>query len=137
VERSKKLRGTGTVSEDDYVEAQKRLKVAQAQIEQVQAQKGERQAVGTQKAETELSRREKELADARAILTLLQAGTRPEEIEAERCRRARLQEEVRYLEGVRERLPIQSPVAGVIVTPRLKEKFMHYVREGDIIAVVE
>jgi hypothetical protein len=28
-------------------------------------------------------------------------------------------------------------VAGVIVTPRLKEKFMHYAREGDVIAVVE
>ena len=50
---------------------------------------------------------------------------------------ARLQEEARYLEGVRERLPIQSPVAGVIVTPRLKERFMQYVHEGDVVAVVE
>src|SRR5262249_11695543 len=50
---------------------------------------------------------------------------------------ARLQVEASYLEGVRERLPIQSPLAGVIVTPRLKERFMQYVREGDVIAVVE
>jgi multidrug resistance efflux pump len=77
------------------------------------------------------------LADARATLTLLEAGTRQEEIEAERAHLARLQEEARYLEGVRERLPIQSPVAGVIVTPRLREKSMHYVREGEVIAVVE
>jgi multidrug efflux pump subunit AcrA (membrane-fusion protein) len=137
VERSKRLRGKGTISEDDYVDAQKKLKVAQAQIEQVQAQKAERQAMGTQQADTELSRREKELADARATLTLLQAGTRPEEIDAERSHLARLQEEVRYLEGIRDRLPIHSPVAGLIVTPRLKERFMHYVREGEVIAVVE
>jgi multidrug efflux pump subunit AcrA (membrane-fusion protein) len=137
LDRSKKLRGKGTVSEDEYVEAQKKVKVAQAQADQVQAQKRARQAVGAQEAETELSKREKDLADARAALTLLEAGTRQEEIEAERARLARLQEEARYLEGVRERLPIQSPVAGVIVTPRLKEKFMHYVREGDVIAVVE
>jgi hypothetical protein len=74
-----------------------------------------------------LSLREKELADARATLTLLEAGTRPEEIEAERACLARLQEEARYLKGVQERLPIQSPV-----TPRLKERFMQYVREGDV-----
>jgi hypothetical protein len=72
------------------------------------------------------------MADARATLTLLEAGTRPEEIEAERACLARLQEEARYLEGVQARLPIQSPVAGVIVTPRLKERFMQYVREGDV-----
>jgi len=137
LERSKRLRGRGTVSEDEYVEAQKKLKVAQAQIDQVQAQKGARRAVGTQEAETELSRREKDLADARATLTLLEAGTRLEEIEAERARLARLQEEARYVEGVRERLPIKSPVAGVIVTPRLKEKVTGYVREGEVIAVVE
>jgi multidrug efflux pump subunit AcrA (membrane-fusion protein) len=137
LDRSKKLRRKGTVSEDEYVEAQKKLKVAQAQIDQVQAQKGARQAIGTQEAETELSRREKELADARAAMTLLEAGTRLEEIEAERARLARLQEEARYLEGVRKRLPIQSPVTGVIVTPRLKEKFMGYVREGEVIAVIE
>jgi HlyD family secretion protein len=137
LDRAKRLRGKGTVSEDEYVEAQKRLRVAQALVDQAQAQKGARQALGTREAETELSRREKELADARATLTLLEAGTRPEEIEAERARLARLQEEARYLEGVQERLPIQSPVAGVIVTPRLKERFMQYVHEGDVVAVVE
>jgi multidrug efflux pump subunit AcrA (membrane-fusion protein) len=137
VDRARKLRGNGTVSQDDYVEALKKLKVAQAQVEQAQAQKAERQAVGTLKDETELNRRDKELADARATLILLQAGTRPEEIEAERAHVVRLQEESRYLENVRERLPIRSPVAGVIVTPRLKEKVMHHVQEGEVIAVIE
>jgi multidrug efflux pump subunit AcrA (membrane-fusion protein) len=137
LDRSKGLLGRGTISKDEYVEAQKKLKVAEAQAEQVQAQKRVRQAVGTQEAEVELSRREKDLADARAVLTLLEAGTRHEEIEAERARLARLQEDARYLEGLRDRLPIQSPVAGLIVTPRLKEKFMHFVREGEVIAVVE
>jgi multidrug efflux pump subunit AcrA (membrane-fusion protein) len=137
VDRAIKLRGMGAISEDDYVEAHKKLRVCLAQVEQVKAQKRSREAVGTQEAETELSRREKELADARATLTLLEAGTRLEEIEAERARLARLQEEARYLEGVQERLPIRSPVAGVLVTPRLKEKLRQFVHEGDVIAVVE
>jgi multidrug efflux pump subunit AcrA (membrane-fusion protein) len=137
LERAKKLRGNGTVSMDEYVEAEKKCRVFETMVAQTQAQKRVREALGTLEAETELSKREKELADARATLTLLEAGTRVEEIEAERARLARLQEEVRYLEGVRERLPIRSPAAGVIVTPRLKEKSMHFVHEGDIIAVVE
>jgi multidrug efflux pump subunit AcrA (membrane-fusion protein) len=137
LERAKRLRGKGTVSEDDYVEGEKKCRVAEALIEQAQAQKRARQAVGTQEAETELSRREKEQADARATLTLLEAGTRPEEIEAERARLARLQEEIRYLESSQGRLRIECPVAGTIVTPRLKERVRNYLREGDLIAVVE
>jgi multidrug efflux pump subunit AcrA (membrane-fusion protein) len=41
------------------------------------------------------------------------------------------------LEGVRERLPVKTPVAGVVVTPRLKEKVTAHVQEGDLIAVIE
>jgi multidrug efflux pump subunit AcrA (membrane-fusion protein) len=137
LERSKRLRGKGTVSEDEYVDGEKKCKVAESQIEQVQAQKRARQAIGTQEAETELTRREKEEAESRATLSLMEAGTRPEEIEAERVRMARLQEEIRYLESSQGRLRIESPVSGTMVSAHLKEKLGHYVREGDLIAVVE
>jgi len=55
----------------------------------------------------------------------------------ERAHLARLREEVAYLETVRDKLTVASPVPGVITTPRLKEKARQYVREGDTIAVVE
>jgi multidrug efflux pump subunit AcrA (membrane-fusion protein) len=127
----------GAISLEEYGEANKRYRVCRHQVEQARNQKQARQALGTQEAEAELARRQKELADAQGALTLLQAGSRPEEVEAERARLARLQEEASYLQGMQARLQVCSPGAGVITTPHLKEKIGQYVREGDLIAVVE
>jgi multidrug efflux pump subunit AcrA (membrane-fusion protein) len=135
--RAGRLVGQRALSEQEYQEAEKQQRVSRALAEQAQAQKRARQALGAQEAEAELARRDKELADARGTLALLEAGTRPEEIEAERARLARLQEEARYLERLQEQLPVASPVAGLIVSARLKEKVGQYVREGELICVVE
>jgi multidrug resistance efflux pump len=142
-ERAKNLRGRAALAEEHYREAERKFQVAQSRLAQAQFQKRHRQALGTREAiagldaEAELARREKDLADAQATLTLLEVGTRPEEIEAEQARLARLQEESRYLEKLEGKLPIASLVAGVITTPRLKEKVGQYVREGEPIGVVE
>jgi multidrug efflux pump subunit AcrA (membrane-fusion protein) len=125
------------ISLEEYGEANKRYRVCGHQVEQARDQKQARQALGTQEAEAELARRQKELADAQGILTLLQAGSRPEEVEAERARLARLQEEAGYLEGLQGRLQVCSTVAGVITTAHLREKIGQYVHEGDLIGVVE
>jgi multidrug efflux pump subunit AcrA (membrane-fusion protein) len=135
--RAHKLRARGTLSAEEAAEAEHRCQVCQAQVAQAQAQKKARQAVGAQEAETEWARRDKELADARATLTLLEAGPRPEEVEAARARLARLQEEARFLEGLQTRLPVHSPVAGLVVTPRLREKVGQFLHEGDLICTVE
>jgi len=68
---------------------------------------------------------------------LLEAGSRPEEIDAGRAHLARLKEEARYLEKLRDRLQVVSPVPGLITTPHLKEKVGQYVREGKLICLVE
>ena len=81
-----------------------------------------RQANGLLESEEELARREKELAEAQTILTLLEAGSRPEEINAEQARLARLREEASYLEQLQNKVFVCSPVHGVVTTPRLKEK---------------
>src|SRR5262249_41882986 len=94
--RARVAKARPATSESDYGETEKRLRVGQARYEQVQAERRARQAKGTLVAEDELARREKELAEAQAALRLLEAGTRPEEIEAEAARLARLQEEQRY-----------------------------------------
>jgi multidrug efflux pump subunit AcrA (membrane-fusion protein) len=135
--RAEQMRSLGALSLEEYADAVKKRKVFKSQLEQAQAQERARQALGVQEAEAEWARRAKELADAQATLTLLEAGTRPEEIEAERARLARMQDEARYLEEVQARLPIHCPVAGVVTTPRLKEKVGQFVREGDLICVVE
>jgi multidrug resistance efflux pump len=46
-------------------------------------------------------------------------------------------EEVKYLEGQAAKLTVLSPVPGLIMTPRLKEKVGQFVHEGDLICVVE
>jgi multidrug resistance efflux pump len=125
------------LSPEQYQEIERRHQVCQAQLEQAQSDKHVREAKGTLEAETELARRERELADVQATLILLEAGPRAEEVEAERARLARLQEEARYLQELQDRLPIHSPVPGQITTPRLKEKVGQYLWEGDLICVVE
>jgi putative peptide zinc metalloprotease protein len=67
----------------------------------------------------------------------LQAGARPEEIDAARATLARLNEELDYLEELQNKVLLISPVAGVVITPRLKEKVGQYVSEGELIAIVE
>lgn len=142
-ERAKNLLGRGALAEEQYREAERRFQVAQTQLAQAQSQKRHREVLGTREAiagldaEAELARREKDLADAQAVLNLLAAGSRPEEIEAERARLARLQEEARYLEGLQAKVLVVSPVPGLVMTPHLKDKIGQYLREGDLICQVE
>jgi multidrug efflux pump subunit AcrA (membrane-fusion protein) len=143
LKRADDLRRKGAAVEQDWVEAQRRYRVAEALLGQARFQKRHREILGTREAiagldaQAELARREKDLAEAQAALNLLEAGTRPEEIEAQEARLARLEQELRWLEEQQARLLITSRVGGVIVTPRLKEKVGQYVREGDLIGVVE
>jgi multidrug resistance efflux pump len=125
------------ISREQYQEAERKYQVCQAQLEQAQAEKRVREAKGTLEAETELARRQRELADVQATLSLLELGPRSEEVEGERARLARLQEEARYLEQLQDRLPVHSPVPGLVTTPRLKEKVGQYLCEGELICVVE
>jgi multidrug efflux pump subunit AcrA (membrane-fusion protein) len=135
--RTQKLAKRGAAPPEEIDEAEARCRIYQAQREQAEAEKRARQAKGTLEAESELAKRAKELADARATLALMEAGSRPEEIEAERAKLARLEEERRYLEGLREKVQVSSPVGGVVTTAHMKEKVGQYVKEGDLIGLIE
>ena len=140
LERARRLRDGRTanvISGEEYGEVEMRCRVCRAQLEQARAEREARQALGTQDAEAELARREKELADAQAALALLEAGSRPEEVEVGRARLARVQEEVRYFEGVQKKEEVCTPVAGLVTTPRLREKVGTYVQEGEPLCTVE
>jgi putative peptide zinc metalloprotease protein len=137
LERSQKLWAKNVLPLDQYEEAKRGHKLAEGSLVQTQAQKREREALGTLEQETELARRVKDLADAQSMLTLMEAGTRPEQIDAEKAHLARVQEERRCLEQTQARLRVACPVGGVVVTPRVREKQGLYLKEGDVICEIE
>jgi multidrug efflux pump subunit AcrA (membrane-fusion protein) len=137
LQRDRRLYTRDILPQDQYKDRAKQFEVRQSMVDQTTAQRKALEARGTQREEAELARRDKELADAQATLTIMELGTRPEEIEAERARLARLQEEQRYLEKVQRDLPIVCPVDGVVTTPRLKEKIGQYLKEGELICTVD
>jgi multidrug efflux pump subunit AcrA (membrane-fusion protein) len=124
-------------SPDERAVAEKQRSVCRSLVEQARSQKRAREAAGTQDAEAELARQDRELADNRARLALLELGSRPEEVEAQKASLARLQEELRHLGWLKEQTRVACRSAGVVVTQRLGEKVGQFVREGDVIAVVE
>jgi putative peptide zinc metalloprotease protein len=136
-QRANLLASKNALPQEQLREYAGRFRIAQARMAEVQAAKRAHLAKRTLEAETELARRDKELADARATLRLLQAGSRPEEIQAEQAHLAKVKEEVRDLERQRVMQTISCPVTGLLTTPRLKEKVGQYFREGELICVVE
>jgi len=137
VERSAILLRTRIVSAQQHEENQRRVDVAKALLKQAEAEKASVLSLGTVKAEQELALREKQFADEIGALELLEAGTRPEEIDAEKARRVRLLEEMSYLANLKKKQVVQSSVSGVVTTPRLKEKIGQYLEEGALVCEVE
>lgn len=135
--RARALAARGFVSVDEYEEAHRRLKVADAQSREAEAQRRAVETEGTLEAEAELARRDKELADAEAALELLLAGSRPEDLDAARARLARLDEELAYLENQKVKLRISSPTRGLVATAHLRDKVGQYLHEGDLIGEIQ
>ncbi len=96
-----------------------------------------REAEGVISFEAELARREKELADAVATLTLLEAGSRREDIDAEEAHLQRLKEELNHFVHQQSKEAVRCPVGGTIVTPRLKENIGVFVERGTPLCVIE
>jgi len=136
-DRIAKLADDGLVSREELESADQARRIARARRSVVQAEKRARESSGTIEGEVELARRERELGDETSRLALLEAGARPEELAAQRARVERLGVEQDHLEALQRRLEVASPVAGAIVTPRLRERVGQYLREGDPICVVE
>ncbi len=67
----------------------------------------------------------------------MDAGSRPEEVEAEEARLRRLQEEMKHLQSTELRQNLVAPVGGTVTTARLREKIGHYLQLGEVICVVE
>ena len=80
--------------------------------------------------------RGKEVQEARDRLKLLEAGSRPEEIEATAAELNRLKAHRAYLEQELGLLKVHSPVDGIVISHRVREKVGQAVKKGDLIAEV-
>jgi multidrug resistance efflux pump len=87
-------------------------------------------------AKENLSVRQKELEEAEGRLKVLRAGSRPEEIESVEAESRRWEVHRNYLEQQLQRINILSPIAGVVTTPKLKERVGEHVNQGDLVAKV-
>jgi putative peptide zinc metalloprotease protein len=131
------LHKRGGLAEMQLSEERKRKASAENELKQIEASKRSREAEGVLVFEGELARREKELADTKSTLKLLEAGNRPEDIDAERARKARLVEEFNFFKEQETKADVSTPIAGLIITPRLKEKAGQYLEKGELICVIE
>lgn len=137
LEQAQQLHDSGGLAGRQLLVQKKLASEALSALNQVQAQKRARQASGVLSFESELARREKELADARSELHLLEIGTRPEEIEAEEAKLRRLNEELTHLSKQEKLQEIICPVKGTVITPRLSDKIGQWFERGAVMFVVE
>lgn len=137
LKRSEWLYSQGALAGTQLQEQRISLQLLRGGLMKVQAEYQAKKISGTRIAETTLSRREQELADADSSLKLMRAGTRPEVIAAQKARRERLEKELDYLKAQKARLLVRAPVSGVIATPRLSEKSGLLAVQGTPICVIE
>jgi len=133
----KTLRERGAATVPESLEAARRVEAEEAKLEQTRARKRSREAMGVVDAAAELAKRDKDLRDAEGILAVLEAGPRPEEVQAARAHLAVVREELAYLKTLTTKVVVPCPVTGVVTTPRPKEQVGRFVKEGDLICVVE
>lgn len=135
--RAEFLYRNGALAGDQLRMEKKKLALLDSQLAQSQAQRKAREAEGTRAASAEVGRRDKELSEARSALSLLEAGSRPEDIEAALAKLARLKEELEFLNEQQSQLVIKAPAAGIVATPRMREKVGQFADKGVLVCVLE
>src|SRR5206468_5809384 len=78
-------------------------------------------------AEEEVAVRQKEVEEAAGKLSVLLAGSRPEDIEATEAELRRLHAQRAYLDDQLLRVRVVSPIDGVVTTPKLEDKIGQHV----------
>lgn len=136
-QQAKQLYEKGGLAGQQLLSEKKQLQFFEAELFQAQSAKRAREAEGLMKYEGELARREKEMADTQAALTLLEAGSRTEDIEAEQARLRRLGEERKHLVSKQAKQVIVAPASGTITTQRLAEKIGQFLPRGAEVCFIE
>jgi multidrug resistance efflux pump len=126
----------GFFSQAKYEEAEAELAVRRRALDEAQASLHHAQADDLREWRENLALARAVRTEAERELERLLAGSRPEEIEATEAEIGSLEAKRRLLEHQTSRLEIRAPHAGVITTPRLREKAGQYVSRGELIVEV-
>jgi multidrug resistance efflux pump len=132
----KTLLSPGFISRKEYDDVEEQRAIREKELEEARTAVNMVLADDLGEFRREVAVSEKELVEVESKLRLLLAGSRPEEIEATEAEIARLEAQRRYLEDQLGLMRVVSPHAGIITTPRLKEKLGQKVEKGDLIAEV-
>jgi putative peptide zinc metalloprotease protein len=133
----KELSGKELVALKQVLEAQETVAVRTKELQEVQAELQMALANDLAEPRKALAVAEKEEQEAQARLTLLRAGSRIEDIEAVEAEIARLTSQRHYLLLQLELGSVASPIAGVITTPRPREKTGQHMKKGDLVVEVQ
>lgn len=109
----------------------------ESRVAQEQAALKAQQATGVRTKEAEILRRTQELANARETLALMKAGSRPEDVAAERARQQRTVHELEYLQEQQSRLEITAAVDGILSATRLREMIGQVVVKDTVFCTIE
>jgi putative peptide zinc metalloprotease protein len=134
--RSRLLARQGFFSAAKFEEAESEIAVRRKALEEAQASLRHAQADELREWRENHALARAARTEAERELDRLLAGSRPEEIEAAEAEIASLAAKRRLLEDQLRRLEIRAPHAGVITTPRLKEKVGQFMSRGELIAEV-
>ncbi len=137
LDQMQSLHDRGGLAGQQLLNYKKKYQDALLDASQAKADMRSREAEGLIAYERELAQREKDLADAKAAMTMLEAGTRHEEIDAERAHLCRLQEELNHFLAQQDKQSVVCPVTGTVITPRFKEMIGLFVDRGMPLCVIE
>jgi multidrug resistance efflux pump len=134
--RFRTLFGADLISRRVFEEAEERAGVTERELEAAEAELGRVSANDLAEVRKDLAVAEKELDEAAGRMGLLEAGSRPEEIEATEAALVRLGGHRDHLREQIRLVDVRSPATGVVTTPKPKEKVGQYVKKGDLIVEV-
>jgi multidrug resistance efflux pump len=136
VERLKPLYEKGFIARKELDEVEEQLTVKGRELEEAQASLNQVRFDDLGEFQKDLAVTGKELDESQGRLSVLLAGSRKEEIEATEAEVGRLIAQRQLLEEQLRLIRVVSPHAGVVTTPRMKEKVGQLVSKGTLIAEV-
>ncbi len=135
--RSKRLYDQGALAGAQMRAQRMEVMVAESRVAQEQATLKAESAMGIRAKESEMNRREQELAESRERLAILEAGTRPEDITAERARRERILHDLEFLQEQKNKLQILATTDGILSATRLREMLGQVVAKDSVFCSIE
>jgi len=128
--RARSLREQNALSASDFDAAEAHCEVCRARVAQARAEHRAHAAAGVLEEEQELALRVRELAEAQSVLTVMEAGTRAEEIAAQGARVRQLEADICELEAIEAQQTVVCPADGVVLTPHVQDKLGQYLAQG-------